>query len=94
MDCIQGDAMNGVLFTNLRDKIILGAMIFTETLAFVTLWVLLGKEKIDVAIIMAIVGIIVSIVTGLFGIYKGLPSLPTESKTSETTVSYTVPPKP
>jgi hypothetical protein len=58
-----------VYTTSVRDKLILVALILFGLFAFVTIWV--NKELASV-----MVGIVGSIVAGLFGIYKGNPSTP------------------
>jgi uncharacterized YccA/Bax inhibitor family protein len=78
------------LTTSTRDKMILAALIVFGVLAFATIWV-------DRSLGAVMVGIIGSIVAGLFGIYKGLPSTPVptsaSSETQTTTTTSTDPPK-
>jgi hypothetical protein len=71
-----------VYSTSVRDKMILVALILFGIFAFVTIWV--NKELAAV-----MVGIVGSIVAGLFGVYKGNPATPdvqTQTTTSETKV--------
>jgi hypothetical protein len=84
--------MDQNVWTSMRDKLILVAMIIFGFLAFITIWVAMNKDAVDVTLIASMLGIVSSIIAGLFGIYKGLPSPPTESKTTETTVSQTISP--
>jgi hypothetical protein len=70
------------VLTNLRDKLILVAMILFG----------LGC-LILIALGHALEGTLTAIITGMFGIYKGTPTPPTETKTTETTISSTISPE-
>jgi hypothetical protein len=64
--------------TNVRDKLILVALIVFGTCAFISIWI--NRELAQV-----MVGLIVSIVTGMFGIYKGNLSSDSSSPTAAVT---------
>ena len=77
--------------TNLRDKIILGGAILIAVFALIAAVVLSFRSEINTPLILALVGIVTSVVTGLFSAYKGNPSPPDTSTTTETTTSTTQP---
>jgi hypothetical protein len=77
------------VLTSLRDKIILTGVLVIALLALVLIGMAMLKAEPNVPLIMALLALISSIIVGLFGIYKGTPSPPTESKTTETTTSST-----
>ena len=72
----RGEAVVSEVYSNLRDKIILGGMILFGVLAFVG--IAFGKPAEN---------IVMAIVTGLFGVYRGLPTPPTKTDTTEVTTT-------
>ena len=76
--------MDSSVLTNLRDKIALAGLILFGTLAFVTIWVAMGKDKIDTTLIVAMIGMVTSVLTALAAIFRGNPA-PSPPPTIETT---------
>ena len=72
--------MNGLLTTSVRDKGIIAALILFGLCAFISIWI--NRELAQMMI-----GVIGSIVAGLFGIYKGNPSPDSASPTASVSSS-------
>lgn len=77
--------MNGLLATNVRDKIALLGIILFGILSFVTIWVILGTTKPEAAVLVAMISQITTVVAILGTIFKGIS--PPPSTTTETTSS-------
>jgi hypothetical protein len=93
-------SMNPVFTTNVRDKLVIVALISFGALAFVTAWIALGllafssaDKSSMITLIATVLAIVSAIITGLFGIYKGNPVSPGTSTTTEATISSTEPTK-
>jgi hypothetical protein len=76
-----------IFLTNVRDKIALFGIILFGILSFVTVWIILIFGRAEAAVVVAMISQITTIVAILGTVFKGAPSPPTESKTTETTVS-------
>ena len=77
------------VLTSLRDKIILTGVLLIALFTLMLIGFAMIKAEPNVALIMALLALVSTIVTGLFAIYKGFSSPPTDTKTTETTVSST-----
>jgi hypothetical protein len=63
--------MNGLLATNVRDKIALIGLIMIAMLSFVTIWLYMFKASSEANVILAMVGIIGTVAAVLAAIFRG-----------------------
>ena len=81
--------MDTLSIKNQRDKLVIIGVVSIALFVVVLIGILSLRAEVEVPIVLALAAIVSSTVTGLFGVYKGSPSPPDISTTTETTTSST-----
>jgi|WetSurMetagenome_2_1015567.scaffolds.fasta_scaffold240092_2 hypothetical protein len=83
--------MNGLLTTNVRDKIALIGLVIIAVLSFVTIWIFALRSSPEVTVVMAMIGLIGTVAAVFAAIFRGNAS-PTVSPAPPSSPEQPAPP--